>query len=118
MVFMLSSSLVISSKGVVIWTDTVSPTSVKLDASDRTSAYVPDYLPRIRLRTFRKDGPQKRIISLFAILRAHHSGLNSFLFFILRADPRRAGEMQSRRRTILKAGEENGMIEFTGKVYG
>ena len=31
---------------------------------------------------------------------------------------RRHGEMQSRRRTILKAGEENGMIEFAGKVYG
>ena len=31
---------------------------------------------------------------------------------------RRHGEMQSRRRTILKAGDDNGIIEFTGKVYG
>jgi len=31
---------------------------------------------------------------------------------------RRHGEMQTRRRTIMKAGEENGVIEFTGKVYG
>ena len=31
---------------------------------------------------------------------------------------RRHGRMQTRRRTLLKAGEENGVIEFTGKVYG
>lgn len=31
---------------------------------------------------------------------------------------RRHGEMQTRRRTIMKAGEDNGVIEFTGKVYG
>ncbi len=31
---------------------------------------------------------------------------------------RRHGQMQSSRRTILKAGDDNGIIEFTGKVYG
>ncbi|MCK5849574.1 MAG: hypothetical protein KAH23_01570 [Kiritimatiellae bacterium] len=31
---------------------------------------------------------------------------------------RRHGEIQSRRRTIMKAGEDNGIINFTGKVYG
>ena len=31
---------------------------------------------------------------------------------------RRHGQMQSRRRTILKAGDDNGIIEFAGKVYG
>lgn len=31
---------------------------------------------------------------------------------------RRHGEMQSRRRTILEAGEDNGVMELSGKVYG
>ena len=31
---------------------------------------------------------------------------------------RRHGQMQSRRRTLLEAGADNGVIEFTGKVSG
>jgi len=31
---------------------------------------------------------------------------------------RQHGEVKVRRRLLLKAGAENGMIEFTGKVYG